>query len=285
MRIGFIGLGIMGSRMARNLLAAGQELVVYNRTAERMVELVEAGAVPAGSPAEVGEGADIVVTMLADPEAVVETVLGEDGLLGGMKSGALWIDCSTLNPSFSRAMAVEAEQYGVRTLDAPVAGSLKPAADGTLSFFVGGHPDDVAEAGPLFDIMGSKTLHIGDHGMGTAHKLVVNMMLASSMALFAEAIAFGVSMGFDEERLRCGLIGAPVTAPFLALKEENFRTDTYDPAFPLRLTHKDLHMVAQTAYENGVPMPVTAAVREVYQGAMAEGLGDADFSVLYRGGH
>jgi 3-hydroxyisobutyrate dehydrogenase-like beta-hydroxyacid dehydrogenase len=166
MKIGSIGLGIMGSRMAANLQKAGHSLVVYNRTREKAEQLMARGAAWAGSPAKLAAQVEIIFTMLAHPEAVKEAALGEDGFLSSLAPGRLWVDCSTVNPSFSMEMAAQARVLGIRFLDAPVTGSKEPAALGKLIFWVGGEPADVEACRPLFQCMGSRIVHGGRQGMG-----------------------------------------------------------------------------------------------------------------------
>src|SRR5579872_4072786 len=191
MKVGFIGLGTMGSRMAANLQKSGHQLVVFNRTREAAAPLVSRGATRADTPAAVGEQAEVLFTMLAHPAAVRETALGKSGFLDRLRPETLWVDCSTVNPSFSREMASEAQTRKVRFLDAPVAGSREPAAEGKLTFFVGGDPVDLEACRPLLQAMGSKILHVGGHGMGTSLKMVNNLLLAVSMAGFSEGLVLG----------------------------------------------------------------------------------------------
>lgn len=282
MKVGFIGLGIMGSRMAASLQAQGHDLVVYNRTPQKANALVEQGAVLATSPAEVAQQVDTLVTMLAHPDAVRTTALGEHGILDSLPSGALWIECSTVNPSFAREMASEAAAHDVRFLEAPVAGSKNQAQEAQLIFIAGGEQADVQRAQPLFDAMGQRTVHAGAVGMGISLKLVVNMLLATSMAAFAEGMALGESLGIARETLLNVIIGGPVAAPFLSGKRAKIESGTYDTEFPLRWMQKDLQMVNTAAYESGVAMPVASAARELYQFAVQQGLGDEDFSAVYK---
>ena len=192
MKIGFIGLGIMGSRMAENLRKKGHELVVYNRTKKKAEPLIAAGAVWAPTPADVAKQVSVLITMLAKPDAVAETaLLGKYGFLNHLADNSLWIDCSTVNPSFSRLMASEAKQRRVRFLDAPVTGSRGPAEQAQLLFFVGGEKADLDEARPLLEAMGKAVHHIGNHGMGTSMKMVGNLILAQAMVAFSEAIVLG----------------------------------------------------------------------------------------------
>jgi 3-hydroxyisobutyrate dehydrogenase-like beta-hydroxyacid dehydrogenase len=281
MKVGFIGLGIMGSRMAANLQKAGYQLVVFNRSAEKASSLVKEGARWADTPAAVAEQVEVLFTMLAHPEAVREMALGDDGFLDHLRPDSLWVDCSTVNPSFSRQMAEEARSRGLRFLDAPVTGTKGPAARGELVFWVGGPEADVQACRPLFDIMGRRVVHGGGYGMGTSLKMVVNLLLAEAMVAFSEGMALGRSLGISQATLFEVLLGGPVVAPAVANKRGNIERGEYEADFPLRWMHKDLHLAAITAYEQGVALPVAAIAKEVYQQAIGSGLGDQDFSAVY----
>lgn len=282
MNIGFIGLGIMGSRMAGHLQSAGHILTVHNRTKSKAQSLIGAGATWADKPRTAVASAGVVITMLAHPDAVEQAALGDDGFLPAMNQGALWIDCSTVNPSFSRRMADAARAHSVRFMDAPVAGSKNQATAAELIFIVGGEVDDLAVAEPLFTVMGSRYVHVGDIGMGTSMKVVVNMLLATSMAAFAEGLVLGEKLGLSREMMLNVLIGGPVVAPFVGGKRDKIESDDYDPEFPLRWMQKDLHMVTQAAYEVETPLPTANIAKEIYQLAIKQGLGDEDFSAIYR---
>ncbi len=283
MKIGFIGLGIMGSRMAANLLKKGHDLVVYNRTRQKADSLIAQGAVWAQTPAEVGEKVSALITMLSKPDAVAETaLLGKYGFLHRLAPNSLWIDCSTVNPSFSRLMANEAKQRKIRFLDAPVAGSKGPAEQGQLLFFVGGEKDDVEQARPLLAAMGKAVFHIGGHGMGTAMKMVNNVILAQAMAAFCEAVVLGQSLGISNEQLLDTLLSSPVAAPFLALKRTKIEESRFDPEFPLQWMHKDLQLASDTAYETGAALPLANLTKEIYALAVKNGLGEQDFSAVLK---
>jgi 3-hydroxyisobutyrate dehydrogenase-like beta-hydroxyacid dehydrogenase len=281
MEVGFIGLGIMGSRMAANLLARGFSLAVHNRTAAKAEELVRQGACWAEGPAAAAAKADILVTMLADPEAVRTMALGEGGFLAALRPGALWIDCSTVDPSFSRRMAQEARGRRVRFLDAPAAGTKGPAEAGQLVFFVGGAAGDLQEARPLLQAMGRSVLHVGENGMGTSLKMVVNLMLGQAMAAFAEALRLGEALGLGKEKLLDTLLGGAVAAPFLSGKRQKVLAERFEPEFPLKWMAKDLHLAAQTAFDCGAVLPCGAAAKELYALAAAHGWGEQDFSAIY----
>ena len=280
MDLAFIGLGIMGGRMAANLLRAGHSLVVYNRTPGKSAPLESAGARVARSPADAARGAAVLFTMLSSPDAVAATARGAAGFLEALPRGSLWVDCSTVNPSFSRSMAAEAAGRGIRFVDAPVTGSLPAADTGELTFLVGGDARDLQEIQPLLQRMGKQVRHLGGTGMGSSLKMVINMQLGTLMAVFSEALALGESLGFSRPALLDILIGGPVAGPFLAGKRGKLETRLYEPEFPLRWQHKDLHLACTTAYEAGVTMPIVNAAKEVYMRAAADGLGDRDFSAV-----
>jgi 3-hydroxyisobutyrate dehydrogenase-like beta-hydroxyacid dehydrogenase len=280
MEIGFIGLGIMGSRMAANLVRAGMAVTVYNRTAERARPLAEAGATVVTSAVDAVREADVVITVLSDPEAVRVVATGEGGFLAAMGADSLWIDCSTVDPAFVREMAAAAAELGVRYLDAPVAGSKVQAERGELLFLAGGDVADVAQAAPLFAVMGKRTIHTGPVGCGASLKLCNNLLLGAAMLAFGEAVAAGRAMGLDEGMLLEALSTSPVSAPFLALKRDKVRDGDWAVEFPLKHQHKDLHLLLETAYAAGLPLPLAAAVKERYGDARARGLGDADFSAV-----
>ena len=283
MKIGFIGLGIMGSRMAANLQKKGHELVVYNRTKLKADPLIANGAVWAPTPADVAKKVRIIFTMLARPDAVAETaLLGKDGFLNHLVDNPLWIDCSTVNPSFSRLMADEAKQRKVRFIDAPVGGSKGPAEQGQLLFFVGGDKADVDEVRPFLEAMGKAVYHMGGNGMGSAMKMVNNLILAQAMVAFSEAIVLGDSIGIPKDMLFGTLLGSPVVAPFLSFKRSKIEEGKFDVEFPLQWMHKDMQLAAETAYELGVAMPAANVTKEIYALALRNGLGGQDFSAVYK---
>jgi len=282
MKIGFIGLGIMGSRMAANLQKGGHDLVVHNRSRTKAALLVAGGAAWADSPAEVAANSEVVFTMLAHPAAVEEAATGPAGIFSGLAPGRLWVDCSTVNPSFSKRMAEQARAGGIRFLDAPVTGSKEPAASGKLAFWVGGPEYDLAACRPLLECMGSKVVHCGGPGAGTAVKMVNNQLLGTTLVAFAEGLALGESLGLSRETLLDALLSGTSAAPFLALKRARIEKGDYESAdFPLRWLQKDLHLATMSAFETGVAMPLTNVAKEVYRLGIRHGLGDQDISAIF----
>ncbi len=280
-KIGFIGLGIMGSRMAMNLQKAGYDLVIYNRTYEKAQSLVENGATWASTPGEVAGKVNVLITMLSTPGVVQEMTLGEQGFLHSLSKGSLWVNCSTVNPSFSRETEILSRPHHVRYLDAPVVGTKGPAEAGELLFLVGGAERDKKEVDVLFDSMGKKTLHLGAVGQAAAMKMLINQLLAQSVAAFAEALVMGEAMGLDQATLFDVLTATPVVAPVINALGPKLKKGDYEANFPLKWIQKDLHLSSISAYECGVAAPSLNAAKELYAQAKQQGYGDKDFSALY----
>src|SRR4051794_13791087 len=281
MKIGFIGLGIMGSRMAANLQKQGHSLVLFNRTRANAEPLLGPCGTFSDSPAKLAEQVDVLFTMLAHPDAVEQAALGANGFLYHLRPNALWVDCSSVNPSFSNKMTAAAVARQVHFVDAPVPGSAGPAAEGKLIFWVGADPADLEKIRPLLLCMGNKIVHAGGHGMGTSMKMVVNLLLGTGMAAFAEAMALGEGLGISRKMLFDCLFGTPAVAPFLASKREKIESGNYEAEFPLRWMQKDMHLATVSAYESGVAIPLTSMAKEIYRLAMRGGHDTEDFSVVY----
>ena len=281
MRIGFIGLGIMGSRMAANLQKHGYSLVVFNRTRAKAEPLLGPCGTFSDSPAKLAEQVDLLFTMLAHPDAVEQAALGRDGFLDHLKANALWVDCSSVNPSFSQKMAAEAARREVHFVDAPVTGSAPAAADAKLIFWVGAVMADLERIRPLLLCMGNKIVHTGGQGAGTSMKMVINLLLGTGMAAFAEAMALGEGLGLSSKMLFDSLLGTPAVAPFIALKREKIEGGKYEAEFPLRWMQKDMHLASVSAYETGVALPLTNVTKEMYRLAMRDGHATEDFSAIY----
>jgi 3-hydroxyisobutyrate dehydrogenase-like beta-hydroxyacid dehydrogenase len=281
LKIGFIGLGIMGSRMAANLQKNGYSLVVFNRTRAKAEPLLGPCGTFSDSPAKVADQADVLFTMLADPDAVEQAAVHGNGFLSSLRPNALWVDCSSVNPSFSKKMAVAAAARQIRFVDAPVTGSAPVASDGKLVFWVGAEDADLETIRPLLLCMGNRIVHVGGHGAGTSMKMVINLLLGMGMAAFAEGMALGEGLGISRQVLFDSLLGLPAVAPFLAAKREKIEGANYEAEFPLRWMQKDMHLASVSAYESGVATPLTNAAKELYRLAMREGHATEDFSVIY----
>ncbi|WP_422083375.1 NAD(P)-dependent oxidoreductase [Ulvibacterium sp.] len=279
--IGFIGLGIMGSRMARNLQKEGRRLTVHNRTKSKAKDLLDHGAKWVDSPKKMAMDNNIIITMLSTPEAVREVALGRNGFLGTMQKKSIWMNCSTVNPSFSKEMADRAKGKGIVYLDAPVAGTKGPAEKGELVFLVGGDTEVLAKLDPLMQIMGKKVIPLGSIGQGSHMKMLINLLLAQSMLAFGEAMVLGKEMGLTEDTLFDVLLNVPVTAPFLNAVRPKLENGNYEPNFPLQWMQKDLHLASLTAYELNVAMPSLNIAKEVFALAKQNGYGMKDFSSIY----
>ena len=281
MKIGFIGLGIMGSRMAANLQKQGHCLVLFNRTRDKAQTLLGPCGKFAHSPAELAQQVDVLFTMLAHPDAVEQTALGFEGFLNFLRPNAIWIDCSSVNPSFSKKMVGFAARLGVHFVDAPVTGSAPVAEQAKLTFWVGAKSNDLEKIRPLLLCMGNRIVHTGGNGTGTSMKMVINLLLGNAMAAFAEAMALGEGLGLSSKLLFDSLLGTPAVAPFLAAKRDKINKRDYEPEFPLRWMQKDLHLAAVSAFEAGVAMPLTNVAKEMYRLAMRGGHAAEDFSAIY----
>ena len=282
MKITFIGLGIMGSRMAKNILKKNKSLTVFNRSIPPMEELKESGASIAQSYKDAVKGADIVFTMLSTPEVVEEVALSENGFIRSMKENSIWIDCSTVNPSFSIKAGGIAKENKIRFVDSPVSGTKPNAEAGDLIFYVGCDKGDFTDVEPFLNFMGSKAVYVGETGKGTSFKMLVNSLLAQSMLIFSETVLLGEKLGITEDFLLDLLPNLGVSAPFLKSKTGMIRENNFDLQFPLEWMHKDLHLVALTAYEKKQPLLLANIVKELYAKANQSGLGREDFAAIYR---
>lgn len=285
LRLGFMGLGAMGSRMARRLLEAGYELTVYNRTRERMADLERRGARPAESPQALVDRADVVLSSLTDDAAVEEAILGPHGALATARPGTVFIDMSTVLPRTSDRLHVAARARGASALDAPVSGSTPQAEQGQLVILVGGDEEVFARCEPILSVLGKETAYMGPAGSGTATKLCLNTLLGGGIQVLAEAIALGLRSGLPRERLLKVLGDSVVVSPSQKSKLENARNDEYPSTFPLRLMYKDFTLIAERAMELSVPMPATAAAAQMYAVEHARqpaGQVDEDFSAVIR---
>jgi len=282
MKVTFIGLGIMGSRMAANLIKNGVEVTIFNRTISACKPLIEIGAKHAEHITSAVENCDVVFSMLSNPDVVEELFLSENGALPKIPKDSIWVDCSTVNPSFSRKANQAAVEHGVRFIDAPVAGTLPHAANGELVFFVGGETSTLKTVEPLLMHMGKKVMHIGETSKGASFKMIVNMMLAQSMVVFSEAILLGEKMGLDKSFLLNTVPNLVVSAPFTKFKSEMIKEGKYEVQFPLELMHKDLQLAATTAYELDQPLYLNNLVKELFASAKQQELGRADFAAIHK---
>jgi 2-hydroxy-3-oxopropionate reductase len=280
-RIGFIGLGIMGKPMAGNLLAAGYPLTVYSRSSGPVDELVAAGAMAAGSPREVAESSDVVITMLPDSPDVEAVVLGADGVAQGMRDGALYIDMSTIAPAVSRRIAAVLSERGVAAVDGPVSGGEPAARDGALSIMAGGSEEAVERARPIFDVLGKATTHIGEAGAGQVAKAANQVVVGLTIQAVSEALILARKAGVDPARVREALLGGFAQSRILDLHGQRMLDGAFDPGFKLGLHRKDLGIALQLGREEHVPLFATAQAAELMDALLAQGAGDRDHSALF----
>lgn len=272
----------MGSRMATNLLKNDVAVTVWNRSPEPAIELKKAGATVADSAVAAVQEADLVFSMLSNPAAVEAVFLGETNALAALPKNAIWIDCSTVNPSFTQRMEKAATAAGVRFVDAPVAGTLPHAANAELVFFVGAEQALLDEIEPYLNYMGKKVMRIGETGKGASFKMLVNVMLAQSMVIFSETVLLGEKMGLDKTFLLNVIPNLVVSAPFTKFKAEMIKGGEYDVQFPLELMHKDLHLAATTAYELQQPLYLANVAKELFAEAAKQGMGRLDFAAIHK---
>jgi 2-hydroxy-3-oxopropionate reductase len=278
--IGFIGLGVMGAPMARNLVRAEYPLVVHSRSSGPVNALTDDGAEPASSPREVAERAGIVIMMLPDSAAVEDVVFAPDGVLAGASAGDLLIDMSTIDPSVSIAVAEEAGERGVSALDAPVSGGDVGARDGTLSIMVGGDERDLDRARPVFETLGKTIVHVGGHGAGQVVKACNQVVVAITIAAVSEALVLGSKAGVDPERILDALGGGLAANRVMEVRRRNFLEHDFAPGFRIDLHHKDLGIALGAGDDHGVPLPLTALVQQHFRALRAKGRGGDDHSSL-----
>ncbi len=276
--VGFVGTGVMGRPMARNLLAAGVDLVVYSRRPEVREELVSAGAVAAETIAEVAAVSDIVITMVSDDRAVRDVVI--DQLVAALRPGTLLVDMSTISPAVSREVARAAEAVGCTALDAPVSGGDIGARERTLAIMVGGDAGDLDRAKPLLEILGSRIVHVGPHGTGQAVKACNQVLVAITIAGVSEALVLGESLGI-EPSLILDVLGAGLAANrVMEVRRNHFLAHEFTPGFTIDLHHKDLQIALGAAGKANVPLPITAATQQLVRQARAMGLGGSDHTAI-----
>ena len=282
MKIGFIGLGTMGLPMAHNLLKNGYELVIYNRTKEKMSRLEEKGAMIANSPKEVASQSEIVFTMLTADAAVEEVILGEDGIIDGAYPGLIVIDCSTIAPNTSKKVAEELSHHDVEMLDAPVTGSEPQAIEGTLTFMVGGKKELFEKCMELFLVMGKKAYYMGGNGQGSYMKLANNSMAAINLLAFSEAITMATKAGIDPEVFAEVVSGGGARSAMAENKAAKVINRDFRPHFMAQLLHKDLGLASDVAKELEISTPVLALGKEIFQMAKAKGYGAEDMSAVVK---
>jgi 2-hydroxy-3-oxopropionate reductase len=276
--IGFIGLGIMGRPMARNLLKAGYPLVVHSRSRGPVDEIVRAGAKVGSSPRDVAAQSDVLITMLPNSPDVELVALGRDGIIEGARPGLLFVDMSTISPIVSKKVGEALAAKSVKMLDAPVSGGEKGAIDGALSIMVGGDKAVFDAVLPIFQVMGKTITHLGPLGFGGFTKLANQIIVAVNLTALAEALTLAKKAGLDRDLTLTALAGGLAGSKCLDQKKPNYLADTYNPGFKIDLHFKDLGLIMESARALGVPLPTTAVVQELFSALRVKGRGGLDHS-------
>jgi len=280
--IGFIGLGIMGKPMSRNLLKAGYSLVVLDLKQSAMDELVSAGAVKASTPAEVAERCELIITMLPNSPEVREVCLGNDGLIMGIRPGSVLVDMSSISPIVSRELSQVLAEKGAEMLDAPVSGGEPKAIEGTLSVMAGGKKEIFDRCYPVLKAMASSVVHTGAIGAGNTTKLANQIIVALNIAAMSEAMVLASKAGVEPELVYQAIRGGLAGSTVLDAKAPLVMDRKFKPGFRINLHIKDLRNALDTSHEIGVPLPLTSSVMEIMQALRVDGMGEDDHGSLIR---
>src|SRR5262245_39076323 len=280
--IGFVGLGVMGKPMAKNLIKAGHRLVVYNRSRGSTDEVVAAGATAGASPADVARQADVIITMLPDTADVELVLTAPDGILSTVHRGGVVIDMSSISPVATKRFAALAAEKRATLLDAPVSGGEVGAINATLSIMVGGNEAAFNRVRPILEAMGNaeRIVYIGESGAGQVCKICNQVAIGGALAGVSEAFALAKKAGVDASRVRQALLGGFAASRVLEVHGERMLTGNYKPGFRTRLYQKDLRLANEAAAANGVAMPATAIVTQIVNSLVASGGGDLDYAAI-----
>jgi 3-hydroxyisobutyrate dehydrogenase len=278
--VGFIGLGLMGRPMAANLLKAGYEVTVWNRTASRADTLVAQGARRVATPREIAAASEVIFTIVSDPPALESVLWGEAGVFAGLRRGSVLVESSTVSPDLERRAAEAAAAQGCEFLEAPVTGGTWGAEKGELVFMIGGTADTLKRVEPVLGAMGKRWFHLGPVGAGQTVKLAMNLLLALQVEAFAEALALVTGAGISGESLLEVMQSSMGRSGLLDIKAPMMLKGEYKPSFPLRLMHKDMSLALDLANQLSVPLPAAAAVREILSATKGAVTEDVDFSAI-----
>jgi 2-hydroxy-3-oxopropionate reductase len=281
-QIGFIGLGIMGKPMSLNLLKAGFEVTVYNRTASRAEQSVSRGARQAASPAEVAAETTVIITIVSDTPDVESVILGKNGVIEGIKPDSVVIDMSTISPDATRKITARLKEKGAHMLDAPVSGGEQGAIDGTLSIMVGGDTAIFERCLPVLQAMGKNIIHVGQNGMGQTVKLVNQILVAGTLNSVVEALVFAQKSGVDLDKAIDAVKGGAASSWQLVNLAPRIVERDFEPGFMIDLMHKDLNIALRTAEEMKITLPVTSLVKEMYKSLQSEGEGKSGTQALVK---
>lgn len=282
MKVAFIGIGAMGAPMALNLLKAGHEVTVHNRTRERETAIVAAGAQRAASPDKAAVGMDVIITCVSDSSDVEAVILGENGVIHGAQAGALVVDMSTISPTVTRLIAEALSQKGVKMIDAPVSGGTEGAEQGNLSIMIGGEAVDVEKAYPVLQAMGKTLTHVGSIGAGQITKAINQVIVAGTYWAVAEGMTLGLKAGLDMDKVVQAVGSGAAGSWGLTHRSSNMINNTYPLGFRIRLHRKDLDIALETARELGVTLPISAYVEQIETSLITRGYGDEDLSAIAR---
>ena len=276
MNIGFIGLGIMGRPMALNLINAGHSLSVHARRPAMMTPLTDAGATACNTSAEVARNADIIFVCVSDTHDVEHVILGEDGILNGVKKDSVIVDMSTISPSATRKLAAQLSEQQVHMLDAPVSGGEQGAIDGALSIMVGGEDKIFNRVLPLFEAMGKNIVHIGDNGAGQVTKACNQVVIGQAIAAIGEAFVLASASGVDPAKVRQALLGGFAGSRALESHGQRMLDRNFKPGFKAHLHQKDMRIAMETAHELGIALPGAAQVTQYLNAVVGQGKGEND---------
>ncbi len=282
MKVAFIGMGTMGVGMATNILKAGHEIIVHNRTRQKEESLAAAGAQRAASPREAATNAEIIVICVSDTPDVEGIILGDEGVIYGAPQGSIVVDMSTISPAAARRMAEMLAEKGVGMLDAPVSGGSEGAHNGTLSIMVGGETAVFEKALPILETMGKTITHVGAIGAGQVTKAINQIVITGTYLTMAEGLTIGMKAGLDMEKVLQAIGGGAASSWVLHNRGANVINNTYPLGFRLSLHHKDLNIALETARELGATLPATALVAQIENGLIERGFGDDDVSAIAR---
>jgi 3-hydroxyisobutyrate dehydrogenase len=282
MKIAFIGLGTMGLGMSLNIVKAGHEVTVHNRTREKEESVTKEGVRRAESPKEAAEGSEIIVTMVSDTPDVEEVVLGANGIIHGAAEGSMVIDMSTISPAATRQIAEKLGKKGIKMLDAPVSGGPEGAQNGTLAIMVGGDRADFEKALPILEILGKTVTHVGPIGAGQITKAINQIIISGTYLTVAEGLSLGMKAGLDMQKVIQAISGGAAGSWVLQNRGINVVNNTYPLGFRVKLHNKDLRIALDTARELEVTLPATALVAQIENGLIARGYGDDDVSAIGR---
>ena len=279
-KVGFMGLGIMGSAMAANVHKAGYPLIVYNRTAAKAKPWAEQGVGVASSPHSLAQATDIIILMVTGPEAIDHLLWTEGGAASALNDRKTLVNMSSVSPRYTRDLQQRLAPTEVKFVDAPVSGTKKPAEEGTLLILAGGDPARVAEVEPVLLTMGKKVVYCGDIGQGSMMKMTVNLLLGLMMAGFAEAVHFGQKGRLSFETILDVILSGPLSCGFYQMKSAMLRESEFPPQFPLKHMTKDIKFIVDTAFDMGAPAPLTHLLLHLYRLGVSRNLGDQDFAAI-----